>query len=205
MVRGNIKNGDNTYGGCVGAFDNTFENMDFSVFADFYFASPNIVDLVRNRFINVTISTETIMELASKTKFFGSTFMGRGNISPETGLYIYLNMQKLSDEEKFGLVANAFLRLPQVKEKLLSFNPDQSLELKSCFCLSFIDNDDAPRIVDKDGRVLKPDAIPRPNMQIYVNEVVASNAIVRDAESEKYGVDTDDDSIYESLKHSIKR
>ena len=202
-VRGNARNG-----GCLGVLNNTFKDMDFSGFVDLYCITnaydnsghqvPN-VDLVQNSFINTTISIDAIRRLARKTSRFGSVYAERGNISPITSIVIRLNMEKLSNEEKFGLIANAFLRLPKVEEDVLFYDPETSSLLKSHFHLFFVDNPMPPKIVDKDGRELRPDAISMPDMQIdFCKEVTdaTSAGIMLDAECGKYGVDITNGNIY---------
>lgn len=200
-VRGNIK-----FDRCLGVYKNIFKDMDFSGFLDFYFRE-SCIDLVQNSFINTTISTDAIMKLARKADCLGTTFRSeRGNLSSFYNIPVGLNMRNLSDEEKFGLVANAFLRLVKVDEEVLSMD-DETMNLKSHFHLFSFDNDKAPIIIGKDGRVLKPDAIPKIDMGIDVCQVVRSLSSFLfkvDGETGKYGVDINDDRVYEPSKRYFK-
>ena len=192
------------HGGSWGAYNNTFKNMDFSGFVGFY-KNQACIALVKNSFINVTISTDAIMQLARETNCFGfNDFRGGRNISPKTAIAICLNMSNLSNEEKVGLIANAFLRLPEVDEDVLFFDPEVSPKLETKLHLSFVDNDMAPIIVGEDGQELDPNAIPIPDIQINLCRQMTNSdctfAIV-DAECGEYGIGTNE----EPSKHYIKK
>lgn len=200
---------------CVEASDNTFKNMDFSGFANFYYqsfsgmpSSLSRIDWVKNKFINTTISVDAIMKLAKKAKAFGFPYATRKGYVCNDGISVVPDMRELTDEARFVLTANAFLRLPKIEET----NRDSKLVeegILSCdLHLSAVDNDDAIIIVDKDGRILKPCAIPRIDEETHFFEIMKNATILLglvQIDGSKYEIDFNDSSIYEPSKHPVKK
>jgi len=194
---------------CVGTFDNTFKNMDFSGFVNFYYQScsgmPSAlsrIDWVKNKFINTTVSVDAIMKLAKRADAFGFPHPTReGFVS--NGISIIPDMRNLSDEARFVLTANALLRLPHIEATNIDSNV-LKCKLSCDLHLSAVDNIDAPIIVNEDGRVLKPSAIPRINVKTHFSGSMRYPTMTRDVvqiDGSEYEIDLDDSSIYEASKH----
>ena len=185
---------------CLGAFDNTFKNMDFSGFVNSYYQSFwSCIDWVKNKFINTTVSVDAIMELAKKGKSFVHPHLLREEFH---GRLFTIDMRNLSDEARFVMAANAILRLPSMEETNRVSNVEECIF--SCdLHLSAVDNDNAPRIVDKIERVLKPCAIPRIDVRTHYSRTPRIQLVQVDGNI--YGIDFSDSGIYEPSKQHVKK
>lgn len=207
-VTGNIESCD-----CVGAFDNTFKNMDFSGFVNFYYqcmelvSSSSQVDWVRNKFINTTVSVDAIMELAKKAEVLGYPHWARKGFISSDGLSIMIDMSGLSDEARFVITANALLRLPNNEETNRVADILENGTLSCDLHLTAEDNDSALTIVNE-GRTIKPSAIKRIDVKIHYSgeprDIVDFQNLVQ-IDGSEYEIDLDDSSIYEPSKHPVKK
>ena len=197
-LTGNIESCD-----CVGAFNNTFKNMDFSGFINFYYqcmelvSSSSQVDWVRNKFINTTVSVDAIMELAKKAEVLGYPHHTRKGFISFDGLSIMIDMRGLSDEARFVITANALLRLPNNEET----NRVADIEKGTLSCdlhLTAEDNDSALTIVNE-GRAIKPSAIKRIDVKIHYSgapeDIIDFQNLVQ-IDGTEYEIDLDDSGIY---------